>query len=129
MEAQFPRLMEWRDDVRAKGANGELLDNGFGRLMRCDPKWAYTVAPALMGQGGARDITCEVLLRLMDRHPEYRAYLRGWIHDEFVFSVPEDRAEEIGAEIKDAFTWEWRDVPILCDLSKPGHNWGQCSEK
>jgi len=129
MEARFPRLMEWRDDVRAKGANGELLDNGFGRLMRCDPKWAYTVAPALMGQGGARDITCEVLLRLMDRHPEYRAYLRGWVHDEFVFSVPENLAAEVGAEIKDAFTWEWRDVPILCDLSKPGHNWGEISAK
>ena len=129
MEQQFPGLMTWRDEVRRKGADGEILDNGFGRLMRCDPQWAYTVAPALMGQGGARDITCEVLLRLMDKHPDYAQYLRAWIHDEFVFSVPVEQAEEIGAEIAKYFTWEWRGVPILNELSKPAANWGACSEK
>jgi DNA polymerase-1 len=129
MQEQFPVLCEWRDGVREKGGRGELLDNGFGRLMRCVPEWAYTVAPALMGQGTARDITCEVLLRLIRRHPEYRHYLRTWVHDEFVFSVPEDRVEEIGADIEEAFTWEWRGVPILCDLSAPGASWGDCSAK
>jgi DNA polymerase-1 len=119
----------WTGEVRDIAGRGEVLDNGFGRLMRCDPTWAYTVAPALMGQGGARDITCEVLLRLMRKHPEYRPFLRTWVHDEYVFSVPEDQAEEIGAEIKEAFTWEWRGVPILCDLSKPGASWGAVSAK
>lgn len=129
MESQFPVKMAWTKDVIARGTAGELLDNGFGRMMRCDPRSAYTVAPALMGQGGARDITCEVLLRLIDRHPEYQPYLRAYVHDEFVFSVPEDRAEEIGAEIKDAFTWEWKGVPILADLSGPGPSWGAVSAK
>lgn len=127
--SRFTVKNAWTDQVREIAGRGEALDNGFGRLMRCDPAWAYTVAPALMGQGGARDITCEVLLRLMRRHPEYRQYLRTWVHDEFVFSVPVERAEEIGAEIKDAFTWEWRGVPVLCDLSRTGANWGEVSAK
>jgi P4 family phage/plasmid primase-like protien len=127
--SQFTVKDAWTEKVRDIGGRGELLDNGFGRLMRCDPNWAYTVAPALMGQGGARDITMEVLLRLMDRHPNYAQYLRTWVHDEFVFSVPADRAEEIGADILDAFTWEWKGVPILSELSRPGASWGECSAK
>lgn len=129
MERRFPRLCEWREEVRELGGQGELLDNGFGRLMRCDPRWAYTVAPALMGQGTARDITCEVLLRLIDEHPEYIPYLRGHAHDEFIFVVPEDQADVIGKEIQRCFTWEWQNVPILCDLSKPGKSWGEISAK
>lgn len=129
MERRFPRLCEWREEVREQGMDGEYLDNGFGRKMRCDPRYAYTVAPALMGQGTARDITCEVLLRLMDAHPEYIPFLVGHAHDEFIFMVPEDRAEEIGEEIVKAFTWEWQGVPILCDLAGPGSSWGEISKK
>lgn len=126
MESRFPTLMAWRDDIRDRGARGELLDNGFGRKMRCDPHAAYTVAPALMGQGGARDIMCEALLRL----PEWiRPYLRTMVHDEVVLSVPEHLVDVVGRTVKEAFTWEWRGVPILCDLSKPGHSWGDVSAK
>lgn len=129
MAERFPRLIEWKEEVREIGASGTTLDNGFGRMMRCDPQYAYTVAPALMGQGTARDITCEVLLRLMDAHPDYKQYLRTWVHDEFVFSVPVEQAAEIGEQIRQAFTWSWKGVPILCDLSGPGATWGAVSQK
>lgn len=129
MERQFPRYMGWREEIRDLGYDGELLDNGFGRKMRCDPRYAYTMAPALMGQGTARDITMQVIIRLFEAHPEYVAYLRNHAHDEFIFVVPEDRADEIGEEIRQAFTWEWMNVPILCDLSRTGKNWGEVSAK
>lgn len=129
MAERFPRLIEWKEEVRELGASGAMLDNGFGRMMRCDPQYAYTVAPALMGQGTARDITCEVLLRLMDAHPEYAQYLRTWIHDEFVFSVPVEQAAEIGENIRQAFTWSWKGVPILCSTTDPALNWGSASVK
>lgn len=129
MAASFGTKDAWTASVREQAEAGVLLDNGFGRKMRCDPQYAYTAGPALMGQGTARDITCGVLLRLMGAHPEYAPYLRAYVHDEFVFSVPEEQAEEIGAEIKHAFTWEWRGVPILCDLAGPGTSWGAISEK
>jgi putative DNA primase/helicase len=125
MEARFPRLIEWRDEIRARGKSGEILDNGFGRRMRCDPARAYTVAPALMGQGGARDIMCESLLRIPR---EFDQYMRVMVHDEIVMSVPKKDALEIAQVVKQAMTWNWRGVPILCDMAA-GMDWAEVSAK
>jgi putative DNA primase/helicase len=125
MEARFGRLIQWRETIRAQGKAGEILDNGFGRRMLCDPARAYTVAPALLGQGAARDIMGESLLRIPF---EYRQYMRVMVHDEVVCSLPKADALEIAREIKKAMTWVWRDVPILVDLSV-GMSWGEASAK
>lgn len=136
MEARFPRLMAWREEIRARAQDGEILDNGFGRRMSADPSRAHTVGPALMGQGTAGDIMKEVLLRLDERCPELRPYYRVMVHDEQVFSCPEQDYEEISRAVVEAFTWEWRGpggtgmpVPILCDLNGPGDSWGAISSK
>lgn len=126
MRDRFPRLVEWREEIRALAGSGALLDNGFGRLMRADPQRAHTQGPALMGQGAARDLMMTGLLRLP---AEILPMLRAQIHDEVVASVPADRAEEIGREIVNAFTFEWRGVPILSDVSRTGTDWSKCYEK
>lgn len=126
MRERFPRLIEWRDEVRALAESGALLDNGFGRLMRADPQRAHTQGPALKGQGAARDLMMTGLLRLpAEIHP----MLRAQIHDEVVASVPAERAEEIGRTIVEAFTFEWRGVPIMADVSRAGTDWSKCYEK
>jgi DNA polymerase-1 len=126
MHERFPRLIEWRDEVRALAESGALLDNGFGRLMRADPQRAHTQGPALKGQGAARDLMMTGLLRLpAEIHP----MLRAQIHDEVVASVPVGRAEEIGRTIVEAFTFEWRGVPIMADVSRAGTDWSMCYEK
>jgi DNA polymerase-1 len=125
MEQNFPVLIAWREQIRAIGAAGEILDNGFGRRMRCDPQRAYTVAPALMGQGGARDIMCECLLRLPD---SIYPMLRTMVHDEIVVSVPKDQVMDVIPVVQNAMTWEWRGVPVTCDLSF-GASWGEASSK
>jgi DNA polymerase-1 len=122
----YPGLIGWTGEIRAKGGRGELLDNGFGRMMRCDPKRAWTQAPALVGQGAARDIVCEAILRFLAEWPHASAYLRGVVHDELVLSVPEPEAEFWGQALEWAFTFTWKDVPILCDLGTPGNNWAEC---
>ncbi len=116
----------WTDRMREQAANGMLLDNGFGRKMRVDPQRAYTQAPALMGQGCARDIMTEGLLRMVDRLPEITAMFRGVVHDEVVLSVAVDRVDEVTAVLKDAMTFEFRGVPILADVSEPGSDWASC---
>lgn len=126
MEESYPTLCAWREEVRARGRAGELLDNGFGRLMRCDPDRAYTQAPALMGQGGARDIMCEALLRLVDRLPECLPWLRGVVHDEVVMSVPEHMWKGVEETVLEAFTFEFKGVPITAGSSEPGANWALC---
>lgn len=134
MNEGYPVLCGWRSEVRSLAEDGQLLDNGFGALLRCDPKRAYTQAPAQMGQGTARDIMCEGLLRLPQ---EYIPWLRGVVHDEAVFSVPEDRVEECVATVTAAFTMDLAEitggrlhsVPIRAGASRPGHNWAQCYSK
>jgi len=129
MSEQFPKLMSWRSDVRDRARDGEMLDNGFGRLMRCDRAKAYTQAPALMGQGGARDLLCTGLLTVVDRIPEATGWLRGVVHDEIVFDIPQGDAEEASHEIVKAMTFTWNDVPITCGASKPGTDWAGCYAK
>lgn len=127
----YPRLAEYIEEVREEAASGRLLDNGFGRLMRPDPARAYTQGPALMGQGAARDIMSESLLRLVKLADGaglavVRSYLRAVVHDEIVMSVPEREAEMWMGVLEAAFTWEWRGVPILCEVSKPAYRWSEC---
>lgn len=134
MNEGYPVLCSWRTEVRARAETGELLDNGFGALMRCDPARAYTQAPALMGQGTARDIMCEGLLRLPQ---EYIPWLRGVVHDEAVFNVPEDLVQECIETVTAAFTMDLSEVtggrlnsvPIVAGPSRPGRNWAQCYAK
>jgi DNA polymerase-1 len=122
----YPRLIEWTREVRELGAAGQLLDNGFGRLMRCDPQRAYTQAPALMGQGAARDLMCAALLRLVEAEPTVTQYLRAVVHDELVLAVPEAEVDRWSAALESAFTFEWKGLPILCDVSPPGLSWHDC---
>ena len=124
--AAYPRLGEWLAEVREMAAAGVLLDNGFGRMMRPNPERAHTQGPALMGQGCARDIVCESILRLVRARPDVTPYLRGVVHDELVLSVPADTVDEWRAELEKAFTWEWRGVPILCEVGTPAYRWSDC---
>lgn len=134
MNEGYAVLCSWRTDVRTRGEGGQLLDNGFGALMRCDPHRAYTQAPALMGQGTARDIMCEGLLRLPQ---EYIPWLRGVVHDEAVFNVPEDRVQECIETVTAAFTMDLAEVtggrlhsvPIVAGPSKTGRSWDMCYSK
>lgn len=129
MRTRFPLRYAWREEVRAIAEAGELLDNGFGRKLRCDPRRAYTQAPAQMGQGTAADIIKEIGLRL---DPAVQAMMKVPVHDEYVFSVPKVDVEEVAHEIERAFNFMLDDVPITGDISWPrkeGKNWGEVSSK
>jgi hypothetical protein len=126
MRERFPRLVEWQGEVREIAASGALLDNGFGRMMRPDPQRSWTQGPALMGQGAARDIMMTGKLRLADSAPETLPMLRAQVHDEIVLSVPVDIVEDVKRAVVDAFTFEWKGVPILADAGPLGETWGHC---
>lgn len=126
MRINYPRLVEWQEEMRSIARSGQLLDNGWGRPMRADPQFAYTQGAALPGQGGTRDALAEGLLGLPT---EFWPYLRIVIHDEVVVSVPTADAEEIGREIVKAFTFDFRGVPVTAGCSKPGRTWAEVYEK
>jgi DNA polymerase I len=132
MRAQFPRLVEWRDEVREEARAGFLLDNGFGRKMRPNAWQAHTQGPALMGQGCARDLMMEGLLRLPK---ELLPMLRGVIHDEVILSVPIKQVRDVEQELLAALNFLWAppgakyQVPIVAALVGRGPNWGSIYSK
>lgn len=117
---QFMGVTDWQNQVRSQAMRGEKLNNGFGRLLYCDPDRAYTQAPALIGQSCARDIAMEALLRM---DPEVRNCLRLFLHDEFLFSIPVDKLPDYSAEINRAMNFEWRGVPFVAECGTPGKTW------
>lgn len=132
---EFPRLCEWRTDVRERADRGELLDNGFGRMMRPEKGRGWTQGPALMGQGTTRDIMRKSIL---DLPPHVRRCLLFTVHDELVFQFPEDLVDEYAGIVMDAMTFEWapaflgadaRRIGITCGRSRAADNWAGCYEK
>lgn len=126
MKEQFPVMAEWQAEVRALAEDGQLLDNGFGRMMRPNPDRAYTQAPALKGQGATRDILAEGILRLPW---DIIKMLRVVIHDEAVFSVPENQVDEVTEAVLNAFQFEWKGIQITAGASKAGKSWGAVYKK
>lgn len=123
---QFPGILEWQNECRSRADEGRFLYNGWGRRLKADPERAYTQAPGLVGQSAARDVMCEALLRLS---PDIRSCLRLVIHDEFLWSIPEDRMDDYLPEIVAAMTFEWKGVQFLGEPGKPAINWYRAYDK
>jgi DNA polymerase-1 len=127
MRQRYWVMEEWKGYVRSLGESGELLDNGFGRKMRCNPDRAYTQAPALVGQGATRDIIAEAVLRL----PDYLIpCMRAVIHDEIVFNIPVDMVDQAHEDIMNAMQFRFLDtIDITAGASVTGTKWSDLYEK
>jgi DNA polymerase I len=126
MASSFPVVMRWQDGVRRWAEAGNLLDNGFGRRLRCEPGREYTQAPAMMGQSTTRDVVAEGLLRMVERYPHLVPLLRVIVHDEIVMSLPVAHLEEYCAQVVDSMTFTFRGVPMTWGQSRPGETWNAC---
>jgi DNA polymerase-1 len=132
MRDLYPDLVAWKVEVAERGDAGELLDNGWGRMLRTAPDRGWTQAPALIGQSAAMDVLKEGMLRL----PRWvRKYIRAVIHDEMVFSAPLDRIEKIKEIVVECMTFDWAPFPgyepmhFEADVSRTAANWGQAYTK
>lgn len=133
LDLQFPKLAVYKRYIREK-ARCQVVQNAFGRWMRVQPGKEYTQAPAFIGQGTARDLMTEGILRL----PEWLLpSLRAIVHDEIILSVPLDLANEAEQSILGALQFNWTITPgslpvrVLADKSDRGADWADCyrSEK
>jgi hypothetical protein len=126
MRGSFTGVLRWQRSVRDWAEAGNLLDNGFGRRLRCVPGREYTQAPAMMGQSTTRDVVAEGLLRMVARYPHLVPLLRVIVHDEIVMSLPIAHLEEYCGQVLDAMTFTFRGVPMTWGQSRPGENWNEC---
>lgn len=135
MKQRFPRLVAWKDEVRAFARQYGWVDNGFGRHVLVDAERAYTQAPAGAGQGATRDVLLQGALDLDDVAPGVLRYLKAMVHDEFVWSVPRRDAVEIRQLVVKTMSGEWcppgasRPVPVIADASHFADRWSGCYEK
>ena len=123
----FPDLARWQKDIRKRAEAGESLPNGFGRFVRTTPGNEYTEAPARQTASCTRDLAMTGLLRLGD---DLR-YVRLFVHDELVLSVPEEIADEVLERVVTAMSFDWTSpsglvIPIIAEPSKArGKNWAE----
>lgn len=130
LRERFPRLQEWKREVREEAEAGKMLDNGFGRKMHPNPGRAFTQGPALYGQSGARDILMEGIAIRMPL--EVQRMMKAIVHDEGVWGVPEEQLTDVCAAIEDAMTFEWQPADgtgqvmrFEAECSKPGRRWSE----
>lgn len=129
MQAEFPRLEDFKQRLRKTAEAAGYVTTGFGRRVRVARDKAYTQAPAAYGQGTARDAFLEGVLALPK---DIAAMIRIFVHDEVVLSVPADRVEEVRQCVLDAFSSvtlpsaDGVNVPVLADSAGPGRDWSEC---
>lgn len=125
LSQSFPGLEQWKTVTREVAERGGLLRLVSGRWVRVKPDKAWTGGPASLGQGTARDLLTEGILRL----PTWlKPRLRAVIHDEVILSVPADRAEEAQQEVLEAMQFTFSPegggtVEVLADSGDIGRDW------
>lgn len=129
LRLEFPELERFKDRLRTEAKACGYITTAFGRRVRVDRNHAWTQAPAAYGQGTARDVLMDAILR-MPRNVSDR--IRIYVHDEVVLSVPRERAQEYRDTVLDAMTSVIIPtegeiaVPILADAGVPGDTWAGC---
>lgn len=135
MTEAFPRLAEWKAEVRAAaGALGfdeeapandsyRILHTWAGRPVRVERNRAYTQATALLGQGGTRDVMAEAILKLP---ADVRRRVRAVIHDEIVISLPKHNAQQVAQGIADGMAFDLKGVMITFGCSRVSRSWAGC---
>lgn len=129
MNHRYGRLVAWKQECADEGAATGRIDNGFGRVMKVNPERAYTQGPALRGQGAARDLMFESILRM---DPQVVRMIKALVHDEIVFSAPISIARDVQQHAVECMTFDWappgasRAIRIEADASPFALRWGGC---
>lgn len=129
LEDQYPLLAQCKREVRVNAEHDGEVRTAFGRRIGIARDRAYTQAPAAAGQGTARDLMMEGVLRLPEA---LLPCLRAIVHDELVLSVPEDEYESARRAVLTALQFDFRvsaeaaAVPVLAQAAEPGRDWADC---
>lgn len=118
----FPQLKEWWDRTMkprvAAGVPHWTLRTG--RFQTTDPTKAWA-GFNLQIQGTARDLLLEAMFRLEDAG--LSEYMLVPIHDEVLFQVPADRADEFAERVADVMGSVFLGVPITAEAEILGTAW------
>ncbi|MEU6389992.1 DNA polymerase [Streptomyces sp. NPDC046939] len=109
------------DEARKTG----FVWTATGRRLPVDPgKWFRALNYAI--QGGSRDVTARALLKL--DQAGFTPYMRLPIHDEIVFSFPEEDAPELAREAAKIMEFPVQGLLIPADAEIGQRSWGSVLE-
>ena len=129
LDRTYPGLAAFKRRIRVEAEHGHVFETPFGRRVAVAVGREYTQAPAMAGQGTARDLMMEGILRLP---PEALPRLRAIVHDEIVLSVPEASYDEWRGRVLAALQFDFTPwpgaspVPVLAAAGEPGRDWADC---
>lgn len=126
MEKMYPVLTSWQNTVRREAKSGFIV-NAWGRRMVVDRGREYTQAPALLGQGATREIVVDALLRIARYDVRYIKFLRAQVHDELIFSIPDDELDVVVPKIQELMRTVWNGVEFTVGVGGPAKTWREAN--
>lgn len=115
----------WNDELMGIARKQGYIENWIGRRLYVDKQRAYA-ALNYDTQGGAREITAQAQIRL--HRAGYTDLMRLPVHDEIIFNLPIDTAEELAVELghimEAKMTGPGGDLMITTDPDIYGRSWG-----
>ncbi|MFT2017694.1 DNA polymerase [Streptomyces sp. 796.1] len=117
----YPGVKRLADRLQREARRTGYIYTGTGRRIPVDRNRIYAALNYFI-QSTSRDITARALIEL-DRHG-YTEYVRLPIHDELIFSFPEDRAVELADETARIMEMTVRGLLIPVDAEIGAQSWG-----
>lgn len=120
-ENSYPLVKTYNQKLQKEAQMKGYIVTPSGRVLDVDKDRPYSALNYVV-QSTSRDITCAALLRL--DAAGYTKYIRLPIHDEMLFCVPEDEAEELAKTLSEIMACDFAGVHIGTDADVYGPSWG-----
>jgi DNA polymerase-1 len=120
----FKGVTAWKNRAVAEGAQG-WITNDWGREMVVSEGSEYTQAPALLGQGGTRDVLADGLIRMAKRG--LLRYVKIHVHDAVVFSVPKTEQDTLVPQLVECMETVYRGMPFPVSTGHGAINWKEAA--
>lgn len=131
LDMTFPGINAFMKQVEQVGkarqaAEGQgYVTTKIGRRLPCDPNKVYTLTNYVI-QSSAADVLKHALIRL--DAAGYSPFMTLPVHDEVVFDIPADYAEQALREVPVIMQELDHPVPLLAESAGPFDRWGQAVE-
>jgi DNA polymerase-1 len=128
IEARFPGINQFMHKIEQLGKQREATGGqGYvvtplGRRLPCDPNKTYTLTNYVI-QSSAADILKNALIRL--DAAGYDPFMALPVHDEVVFDIPREYAEQAERDVPQIMAELGHPVPLTADADGPFERWGE----
>lgn len=122
----YPGVQALSKRLQSEALKKGVIFTPTGRMIPVDPEKAYSALNYLI-QSTSRDVTARALIRLDENG--FTPYMRLPIHDEVLFSIPEEHVNFGAKKIAALMADKMDQVDLTTDADIGGRDWGSLYEK